>query len=234
MRLLLKLLGPVSLVLLISNLGADTLISTTPFSYTGGLQYYTIPQGADYITVKAWGAGGGAGVVTQGGAGAFVDAGYVAIPGQILTVSVGGGGSGFMTGGWPNGGSAAGLGGAGGGGYTRVTGYAVEAIAGAGGGGGNGGSWGGVGGAGGGPNGQNGGGPGATFGGGGTYSNGGPGGTGDVGNGTAGSQFQGGNSNVNSWYIGGGGGGGWWGAEQARPVQYQTAAAAAAAVHRLH
>lgn len=190
---------------------ADTLLSKTTYTYVGTQQTYTVPGGTDYVLIKAWGAGGGEGVSTPGGGGALVVGTFSAAPGQTLAVVVGGGGSGYMNGGWPYGGSAAGLGGAGGGGYTRVTGSGVELIAGSGGGGGNGGSWNGVGGGGGGTAGGDGGGPGSTFGHGGTQSYGGGGGVGDIGSGSAGGFMQGGNSNVNDWYVGGGGGAGYFG-----------------------
>lgn len=85
---------------------ADSLISTTNFTYTGGTQTYTVPSGTQYVIVKAWGAGGGTGVLTPGGGGGFIVVRYNASASQTWTVYVGGSGSGYLSGGWPHGGSA--------------------------------------------------------------------------------------------------------------------------------
>lgn len=209
MRHLLSISFAALFVTLVGAARADTVVSTSTFNYTGGSQSYVVPGGADYIVIKVWAAGGGAGI-SNGGGGGFVTSTFAASPGVGLTVNVGGAGA-NVTGGWPGGGNAAGGGGAGGGGYSRVTGPGVEVVAGAGGGGGNGGAWNGVGGGGGGPNGEDGGGPGSTYGRGSTPGNAGAGGSGDLGTGDAGSYWQGGKSNVNDWFIGGGGGGGYIG-----------------------
>src|ERR1035437_21013 len=65
------------------------------YNYTGVPQTYTVPC-TDTITVKAWGGGGsGGGADTYGGAvggaGAFVQSSFVVIPGQVLTIIIGGG-----------------------------------------------------------------------------------------------------------------------------------------------
>lgn len=187
-------------------------LGTSTYGYQGASQYtYTVPSLTDYVVIKAWGAGGGEGVLTPGGAGAFVTAQANMSVGQTLSVTVGGAGNGYSSGGWPGGGTAAGLGGAGGGGYSRASGSGVDLWAGAGGGGGNGASYNGVGGIGGGPNGGAGGGPGGTGGGGGTQGTGGSGGSGNTASGSMGSAGAGGNSNNNSNYVGGGGGAGYFG-----------------------
>ncbi len=184
-------------------------LGSSTFGYVGGQSTYTAPANTNYVTVKAWGAGGGEGVGTPGGGGAFVTASAAVSGGQTLSIIAGGAGAGYSSGGWPGGGTAAGLGGAGGGGYTRVWGGPLNLWAGAGGGGGNGSAFGGVGGAGGAPTGGAGGGTGA--GGGGTQSSGGAGGSGNTAAGSQGSAGAGGNSNNNSNYVGGGGGSGYFG-----------------------
>lgn len=72
------------------------------FTYVGADQTFTYPSyfSAKDITVKLWAAGGGGGgedagnVGGNGGAGAFVQAKFAAIPGQTYTIRVGGGGGG--------------------------------------------------------------------------------------------------------------------------------------------
>ncbi len=58
------------------------------FSYTGTLQYFTVPAGVKSITVKIWGAGGGQG----GGSGAFVTGNMAVTPGEVLNIFAGQGG----------------------------------------------------------------------------------------------------------------------------------------------
>jgi gliding motility-associated-like protein len=70
--------------------------TTTSFSYTGGPQTFVVPIGADSITVMAWGAGGaGGGTDTYngaaGGGGAYIKSTIPVVPGQTITVIVGGG-----------------------------------------------------------------------------------------------------------------------------------------------
>jgi Divergent InlB B-repeat domain/Putative Ig domain len=94
----------------------DTTLSTTTFSCKSQSQAYTVPAGADYIIVKAWGAGGGCGSNTSGGDGAYVQATCDVSPGQSCTIKVGTGGTCGSGGGWPNGysGQKSGCGGGGG------------------------------------------------------------------------------------------------------------------------
>lgn len=187
---------------------ADLLLGTSTYTYTGSGQTYTAPANTNYVVVKMWGAGGGTGVYTPGGGGGMVTVSYAISGGQTITVYVGGAGQGYMTGGWPWGGSAQGLGGAGGGSGSAVTMASGTAWVGGGGGGGNGGSWGSNGGAGGGPNGANGGSPSGGYGG--TTSAGGAGGSGNY-PGNSGMANFGGNGGANNGYVGGGGGGGGYG-----------------------
>lgn len=185
----------------------DIFLAKRVFVYTGGGQTYAVPAGVSKITVKVWGAGGGSGVNQMGGAGAFAWATYSVSPGEVFDVYVGGGGQGYMSGGWPGGGSAKGLGGSGGGGYSRIWKSGADVWAGGGGGGGNAFGVGGPGGL----NGGNGSGPNSTAGKGATQSGGGAGGWGDFGGADAGGYGQGGGSGPASGYIGGGGGGGVYG-----------------------
>jgi predicted secreted protein len=201
-------MAALALLAIPAGIRADTLISSTPYSYTGAVVTYTAPANTQYVVIKAWGAGGGTGVYTAGGGGAFVTAAYNVTAGQPIYIWVGGAGLGALTGGWQTGGSALGGGGAGGGGCSEVQTPDGYVYAGGGGGGGNGQTWGSNGGAGGGPTGANGGSPSGGLGA--TQSAVGAGGAGNS-NGAAGSNTTGGNSGANTGYVGGGGGGGFLG-----------------------
>lgn len=118
-----------------------------PFSYTGSDQTYVVPSGYSQATVYLLGAQGGSGMTIAGfaggtgGLGAQVSGEMTLIPGETLTVGVGGQASTAVNGGGVggtnlNGGSVAG--GTGGGG-TDIRKASQVAIAGGGGGGGNGG-----------------------------------------------------------------------------------------------
>ncbi|HEY4799367.1 MAG TPA: hypothetical protein VII99_09860, partial [Bacteroidia bacterium] len=66
------------------------------FSFTGGVQTFTVPCGVTSIHVKAWGGGGSGGgtdsyVGAAGGGGGFVQSDIAVTPGQVLSVIVGGG-----------------------------------------------------------------------------------------------------------------------------------------------
>lgn len=79
-------------------------ITTSYFDFTGEDQVYTVPAGVSSITVKLWGAGGGAGYNTlsatpdaslcAGGAGGFVTGTLAVTAGEDLTLVVGQGGIG--------------------------------------------------------------------------------------------------------------------------------------------
>ena len=88
----------------------------TTFQYvTTATQPYTVPAGVTSITVKMWGGGGSSGYSGgTGGAGAYLSGTLSVVPGQVLNILVGGGGS--TNGGYGGGGGAPqGYGAAGGG-----------------------------------------------------------------------------------------------------------------------
>jgi hypothetical protein len=99
---------------------ADTTLSTTVYSCRNQNQSFTVPTGADYIIIKAWGGGGGCGSNTSGGDGSFVQATCDVSAGQSCTIKVGAGGTTRSSGGWPDGASSQRNGCGGGGGSTQV------------------------------------------------------------------------------------------------------------------
>ena len=204
------------------------------YAYTGSNQSFTVPAGVNWIYVKLWGAGGGAGRAggwaygADGGGGGHTRGLIPVTPGATIYVVVGSGG--YVSNGsstlYGGGGTGAGTGDniyAGmGGGYCGVFNGSVSfttALAIAGGGGGGGSlytpQWANmaIGGAGGGAQAQRGASAqAASFasGGGGASTNaGGTGGSGNNNGGNAGTQLTGGNSGINNY--GGGGGGGLYG-----------------------
>lgn len=100
-------------------LGKTNYNTKSTFSFTGDVQYWTVPSGVYSIRVKCWGAGGGTGFVNTGGAvGGYSQADFSVTPGQNLTIVVGGGGrsgSGGNTAQYGGGGNGKGGGGSGGG-----------------------------------------------------------------------------------------------------------------------
>ena len=186
------------------------------FGYTGSPQTYTVPPGVTSLQVDAAGAGGGSYNAGNyiGGAGARVQATLAVVPGQVLTLYVGGAGVYSSGGGGYNGGGGTYYGGTGGG-ATDVRGSGRQLadrllVAGGGGGCGASNSFGTRGGAGGNPTGGDGlsltcCGP-AVSATGGTQT---AGGTAGGGGGSNGSLGQGGS--VSSCCPGGGGGGGYYG-----------------------
>jgi len=74
------------------------LSQTVTLSYTGSTQTYTVPAGAGSVSIQAAGAGGGGGGAdldgagASGGHGATVSGVYLAQPGTVLNIYVGGGG----------------------------------------------------------------------------------------------------------------------------------------------
>ncbi len=107
-------------------------IAQTTFSYTGGVQTYTVPPGAFTITVDVYGAQGGFGynvpLVTPG-LGGRVQATVAVTPGEVLNIYVGGqggpggttvGGTAGYNGGGTGGGWAGGRSGGGGGGASDI------------------------------------------------------------------------------------------------------------------
>ena len=197
------------------------------YQFTDSDQKYTVPPGVTSIDVKMWGGGGGGGNAGgwtygfTGGGGGYTEGTLTVTPGQVLTVMVGEGGTnGSIANTLPsyggggrscNTGSDCRYGGQGGGRSAIRTGSSDIITAGGGGGGGSSRA----------ANGQQGGGGGgnsgvtgtsytAACGGvGGTQTAGGAGGTCANANGTAGSQYTGGNPASNAY--GGGGGGGYFG-----------------------
>ena len=62
------------------------------FKYTGSVQYFTVPSGMNFMSLKVWGAGGSwdyAGAAARGGLGGFTTLKYPVVPGQIYAVVVG-------------------------------------------------------------------------------------------------------------------------------------------------
>ena len=175
--------------------------ATVNFAATGSPQPYTVPAGVFSLGVDAVGASADPNVGSLSGRGARVQATLAVMPGQVLTVYVGGSGN-IRAAGYNGGGNGGGNGFGGGGGTDlRLGGTALaDRVLVAGGGGGTGDS--GSGGDGGqtGANGQN-----ATGGGGGTATAGGAAGGSAA---TAGTAGQGGSGSNNG---GGGGGGGFFG-----------------------
>jgi len=100
------------LSVLLSGFGLTQAWSqATTFSYTGGLQTYTVPIGVTSIQLEAWGAQGGSatgldGVPATGGLGGYAIGNLAVTPGQILQVYVGGEGDAFGPGGYNGGGQA--------------------------------------------------------------------------------------------------------------------------------
>ncbi len=189
----------------------------TTFSYTGGVQTYTVPLGVTSIQLETWGAQGGTGtgfdgVAGTGGLGGYSIGNLVVTPGQVLEVYVGGAGASTGPGGFNGGGQAGSNYGAAGGGASdvRTAPYALgdRVIVGGGGGGGAFGSYGNPGGHGGGLTGGSG-----TSGGSFTAGTGGT----QVAGGAAGYSYGGtapgtlGNGGGTGAYHNAGGGGGWYG-----------------------
>ncbi len=103
------------------------------YQYTGAVQQWTVPTGVDTLRIKMWGAAGGGGadpINNAGGGGGFTELVVPVIPGQVIDITVGGGGKRAVggvggVGGWPSGGNGGSGnrpdgGGAGGGGRSEV------------------------------------------------------------------------------------------------------------------
>ena len=100
-----------ALGLLLATAGVAQAQTTTNFAYTGGTQSYTVPAGITKLNVVATGGGGGSNRNNnRGGLGAVVQATVTVVPGEVLTVVVGGRGVESNS----NGGQGVGGGGAGG------------------------------------------------------------------------------------------------------------------------
>ena len=97
--------------------------SSQAFAFAGIDQTFTVPAGVTLIRIKCWGAGGAGGFASSdGGGGGFVQADLVVVPGDVITVRVGGGGGyeNLVAGGWPDGEPANFLGAGAGGGSSYV------------------------------------------------------------------------------------------------------------------
>ena len=93
--------------------------TTYTFSYTGSVQYFTVPSGVASVDLKTWGAQGANSLdvspgLHSGGLGSLATGTLAVTPGQVLSIYVGGAGSSSGGGGY-NGGGSAGLSSAGGG-----------------------------------------------------------------------------------------------------------------------
>ncbi|NBV91639.1 MAG: hypothetical protein EBR91_05685, partial [Flavobacteriia bacterium] len=177
------------------------------FSFTGGVQTYTVPAGVTQLTVDARGAGGGVGPGggAQAGTGGRIQGTISVSPGQVLTIVVGGAG----------GNSQYNRSGSGGGGFTGILDAGGNHLISAGGGGGSAGNEGcpqvGSGGNGGSTSGTNGScGVGGSGGSNAAGAAGGVGGTGSI-SGQAGTSNGGGNGGATTNDQGTGGGGGGFG-----------------------
>ncbi len=82
--------GAISSSLLPSNVltTVRTIIQSNVYS-TAGVTMLMVPAGATNMTAKLWGAGGGGGLASTGGAGAFSQMSLAVVPGQTFTVVVG-------------------------------------------------------------------------------------------------------------------------------------------------
>ena len=114
---------PLRVLLLLLALAGTAQAQTTTFGYTGSSQTYPVPAGVYRLAVVATGGSGGS--AYGGGLGAVVQATLTVVPGEMLTVVVGGQGGRFISntanvpGGY-NGGGSSGSGGGGGGGATDL------------------------------------------------------------------------------------------------------------------
>lgn len=101
--------------------------TTQTFTYTGGLQTFTVPSGVTSVGIQAWGAQGrmNSGGNVSGRNGGYATGNLAVTPGNTLYIYVGGGGGTSTSGGYNGGGNAgnqvcAGARGGGGGGATDV------------------------------------------------------------------------------------------------------------------
>lgn len=82
--------------------------TTQTFSYTGGLQTFTVPSGVSSVGIQAWGGQGrtNAGGNISGRNGGYATGNLAVSPGNTLYIYVGGGGGTSTAGGYNGGGSA--------------------------------------------------------------------------------------------------------------------------------
>ncbi|RYF36117.1 MAG: hypothetical protein EOO25_21430, partial [Comamonadaceae bacterium] len=91
---------------------------TQTFTFTGATQTFIVPAGVTSIAVEAWGAQGGFNTAVTNNLGGYAAGNLTVVPGDVLTIRVGGQGAG-LAGGF-NGGGAGDTGGAGGGGASDI------------------------------------------------------------------------------------------------------------------
>lgn len=87
--------------------GGIATTGTATFSYTGGVQTFTVPQGITSLNITCYGASGASGVgagAGTGGLGAMSTGNLAVTPGQTINIFVGGAGS-NAGGGWNGGGN---------------------------------------------------------------------------------------------------------------------------------
>jgi hypothetical protein len=87
-------------------IGGVAVSGSTNFSYTGGMQTFTVPPGINAVTIECYGAQGASAISSApgtGGLGAYVMGTLAVTPGQVLNVFVGGQGS-IASGGYNGGG----------------------------------------------------------------------------------------------------------------------------------
>ena len=83
-------------VLMLKKPGSSCVPGSMTFTYTGGTQSFTVPDGCTAIKVKAWGGGGGGGgndngnVGGNGGGGAYATSTRVVTAAEVRSVEVGG------------------------------------------------------------------------------------------------------------------------------------------------
>ena len=75
--------------------GQITTGTARTFTYTGANQSYTVPGNMTSLLIHMWGAGGGGGSLSRGGAGAYLTGILNVFPGELLTIIVGQGGRGI-------------------------------------------------------------------------------------------------------------------------------------------
>jgi Glycine rich protein len=75
--------------------GQITTGTAKTFTYTGANQSYTVPGNTASLLIHMWGAGGGGGSLSRGGAGAYLTGVLTVVPGETLTIIVGQGGRGI-------------------------------------------------------------------------------------------------------------------------------------------
>ncbi len=104
---------------------AQTVIPQT-FTFTGGIQTFTVPCGVTEVTIEAWGAEGGTGATGgngstggPGGLGGYATGILSVTPGDVLNIFVGGAGA-TPTGGFNGGGNGGSQNAGGGGGGTDI------------------------------------------------------------------------------------------------------------------